>query len=157
MLARKPNYDNHRPTFKEKNQNLRRKNKTNKRSKPKRNSNGYGTMFIIVITASIILFFLSGYAKITAIRTDINEMETLKTNLEKKQTNLKAELEGIKSSEAIIEEANLKLGMNHPSKDQIIYVSIPKEKKEKSLINTIKENINNGLIKVQSLFGRSAN
>lgn len=157
MLAKKPNYENHSPNVKERDPNLRRRKKNNKRSKPKRKSNGYGTMLIIIITASIILFFLSGYAKITAIRTDINEMETLKSNLEKKQTNLKAELEGIKSSEAIIEEANLKLGMNHPSKDQILYVSINQEEKDKSFISKFKENFSNGLIKIQSLFRRVVN
>lgn len=154
LLARKPGYDIYSPAKKRQSPKRKPIPKKKKKPNPKKQQNGYGSILLIIIAASVSLFFLSGYAKITAIRTDINEKESLISDLEKKRTNLRAELEGIKSSETIIEEANLKLGMNHPSKDQILYISIPKETNTHSPLEIIQEKFQNGIGKIKSLFGR---
>lgn len=80
------------------------------------------TMPIIILGIS--LFILFGYAKITAVRIDITELEHQKNELEKTRLNLIADLEGLKSSSKISEDAVLKLGMDYPSEGQIVYITV---------------------------------
>jgi len=76
---------------------------------------------IIMITS---LFILLRYAKITKIRMDVTELEKQKIELEKTKLDLVADLEGIKSSLKISEDAVYKLGMSYPQEGQIVYVSV---------------------------------
>lgn len=82
----------------------------------------YLTMPIVILGIS--LFILFGYAKITAVRIDITKLENQKNELEKIRLNLIADLEGLKTSTKISEEAILKLGMDYPSEGQIVYVTV---------------------------------
>lgn len=80
------------------------------------------TMPVIILGVS--LFILFGYARITAVRIDITELEYQKNELEKTRLNLVADLEGLKSSSKISEDAVLKLGMDYPTEGQIVYVTV---------------------------------
>lgn len=84
-------------------------------------------MFIATMLLLIGLFILIGYANITATRLEITKLEKYKVELEKNKMDLIADLEEIKSSARISEDAMYKLGMDYPSSDQIVYISINEE------------------------------
>lgn len=83
-----------------------------------------GTIFLLM-AASIL--YLLGHADISKKSMEIDNLENYKTELEKSRVDLTADLEGIKSSTKISEDALYKLGMTYPEKDQIIYVSVADE------------------------------
>lgn len=91
------------------------------------------TMASVVLIMAILILYLLGYADITKTRMEINSLESYKTELEKSKVDLTADLEGIKSSTRISEDALYKLGMTYPEKGQIRYISVADE------IETIKE------------------
>src|SRR5690606_21203985 len=76
---------------------------------------------LLMITS---LFILLRYANITKMRMEVTELEKRKTELEKIKIDLAADLEGVKNSLKISEEAIYKLGMSYPGEDQIVYVSV---------------------------------
>ena len=81
-------------------------------------------MTIPFVILGISLLILSRYANITTIRQELTELEREKVELEKVRMNLIADLEGIKSSAKIEEDAITKLGMNYPTEDQVVYISV---------------------------------
>ena len=98
-----------------------------KKVKQKKKSNSFAKLlylFIPMIILSVSLVVLVRYANITAVRVDITKLERQKVELEKVKMNLLADLEGIKSSEKIAQDAIFKLGMNYPTEGQVIYVSV---------------------------------
>lgn len=100
-----------------------------KRKKVKQKSNSKILVKIVCLFgAGIImvtnLFILLRYANITKMRMDVTSLERRKVELEKNKANLVADLEGIKSSLKINEDAVYKLGMSYPEEGQIVYVSI---------------------------------
>jgi len=112
--------------------NVRPKKKT--KQKQRRNQNqrqNRATSFVKLVFLSIpmiilgiSLLILVRYANITAVRQDITKLEREQIELEKTKMNLIAELEGIKSSEKIAEDAMFKLGMDYPTEGQIRYISV---------------------------------
>ena len=104
-----------------------KENKIKKSKTKKKSSNSTTKLFFIGISImflSVSLFILFRYAKITAIRTEITQLERQQVELEKTKQDLIAELEGIKSSSKIEEDALYKLGMNYPSGEQIVYLNV---------------------------------
>ena len=81
-------------------------------------------MGISVIGLALSLFILFRYANITKMKLEITEIQQQKIQLEKEKEDLLAELESIKSVTRIEEEALVKLGMDYPTEDQIVYVSV---------------------------------
>lgn len=105
----------------------KRNNKSNKR--PQNNKNYkvlYKVLFLVVsfIGLALSLFILYRYANITKMKLEITEIQQQKIQLEKEKEDLLAELEAIKSLTRIEEEAVIKLGMDHPTEEQIVYVSV---------------------------------
>ena len=101
------------------------------RKKPKKvhkkKSNASSKLLAIgfaIIGLILSLFILYGYANITKIRLDVTGLEKQKIELEKEKEDLIAELEGIKSSSKIEEDAIVKLGMDYPTEDQIVYMDV---------------------------------
>lgn len=86
------------------------------------NKSMYLTIAIIFMLTS--LFVLFGYAKITAVRIEITNLERQKVELGKMKQDLIGELEGIKNTTKISEEAMYNLGMVYPKEGQVVYVSI---------------------------------
>lgn len=86
------------------------------------NKSMYISIAIIFLITN--LYVLFGYAKITAVRLDITKMEKEKVELEKMKLDLIGELEGLKSTTKISEEAMYNLGMIYPEEGQIVYVSV---------------------------------
>ena len=58
------------------------------------------------------------------MRLGITELEKKRIGLEREREDLIAELEGIKSSSKIEEEAVTKLGMDYPVEDQVVYLDV---------------------------------
>lgn len=81
-------------------------------------------LFVPIMLSGICIFILFRYVNITSVRQQITELEYEKAELEKTKINLIGDLESLKSSPKIAEEAKIKLGMDYPSKDQIVYVSV---------------------------------
>lgn len=99
----------------------------------KRNNNSFAKLIILsipIIMVGIALFILFRYANITEVRQDITKLERQKVELEKTKQDLIAELEGIKSSVKIAEDAVIKLGMDYPTEGQIVYISVNENKIE---------------------------
>ena len=100
------------------------------RKKPvrkKKNNNSILKLFALIIPfvlLGISLLILSRYANITSIRQELTKLEREKVELEKIKMNLIADLEGIKSSAKIEEDAITKLGMTYPTEDQIVYITV---------------------------------
>jgi len=85
--------------------------------------------FFMVITLLISsLFILFRYVKITETRLQITRLEKEIVELQKLKVDLEADLEGLKATTKITEEASINLGMIYPNVDQIVYVSVdPKQ------------------------------
>lgn len=79
---------------------------------------------IAIISFIACLFILTGYAKITEIRLEITKMEKEVVELNKLKADLEGQLESLKSTTKISEEAMNNLGMIYPEKDQIVYVAV---------------------------------
>lgn len=95
--------------------------------KRKKNSNSLAKLMIMcipLIILSISLSILVGYANLTSVRRDITKLEVQKAEMEKHKMDLIGELEGLKSSVKIAEDAVIKLGMDYPTEGQIVYVSV---------------------------------
>lgn len=106
----------------------------------------YITMAIIFMLTS--LFILFGYAKITAARIEITKLERQKVELTKTKQDLIGELEGIKNTTKISEEATYNLGMIYPKEGQVIYVSID----GKDTVAVAKSGLSEQLRRVLSIF-----
>lgn len=93
----------------------------------KKKNNSFTKLVILSIPIAIVgiaLFILFRYTDITAVRQEITKLEKQKVELEKTKLDLVAELEGIKSSVKIAEEAITKLGMDYPTEGQIVYITV---------------------------------
>lgn len=104
-----------------------------KRKKKKKSA--YRLMFLTFAMLGLILalVILYRYENITKIRLEITDLQRQKINLEKERDDLLAELESIKSSAKIEEDAFTKLGMNYPTDDQIVYIEVTEPDFEKQI------------------------
>ncbi len=135
MLAAKSELNYYPELERDENRRSRKPNKNRKKKRrPKRKKTNSSSkliyIFIAMVTLGISLIILSRYAEITLVRTEITKLEEEKLDLEKTKTNLIADLEGIKSSGQIAEDAILKLGMDYPKENQIAYISLKEKNKD---------------------------
>ena len=140
----------------QKKQNRPRKNINKKRRpKPKKvhSSVKLTYIFMAMIFLGTCLLILTRYADITSVRTNITKLEGEKVELERKKLDLIGELEGIKSSGQIAEDAVLKLGMDYPTEGQTVYITV-KDRSVDDIIEklSIKEQIEKVFNQVASLF-----
>lgn len=89
------------------------------------------TAIIFLVTC---LFILSRYAQLTNTRIELTGLEKYKVELEKEKLNLIGDLENVKSSLTISDDAVNKLGMIYPEEGQVVYVSL-----NDNIINTTEE------------------
>ncbi|NLY44432.1 MAG: hypothetical protein GX053_00325 [Tissierella sp.] len=130
-----------------------KKNQNNNRKDNKKN-NKYKALiklfclFIAIIVLSTSLFILFRYATITQVRMEVTALERQKVELEKDKLNLLADLDGVKSSLNISEDAMYKLGMSYPKEGQVIYLSL-----EDTIDDTVQSvSISDKLNEVLSMF-----
>lgn len=100
----------------------------------------FGILAIFFISS---LFILNRYGAIAQERYEITEMQGQLKELKLEKIDLRAKLEGLKSTTAISEKAQTNLGMVYPEEDQIIYIAVNNNIKntqdESSLAQRIKE------------------
>lgn len=111
------------------NSNIDNKNIRSNRSNRKKDNKGkvknkFKLLAIALILLCICLFILLRYTYITQLRFEVSELESQKAELEKEKQDLKVKLEEAKSYQNIEERAIKQLGMNYPTKEQIVYVSV---------------------------------
>lgn len=82
------------------------------------------TLGFVVFIMAFGLFVLFGYANISRVSLEINELEYQRNQLESEKLALIADLEGIKATRKIAEEAMYKLGMTYPKESQVVYISV---------------------------------
>lgn len=119
-----------------------------KQVKKKKNLNSL-VKLIFIFTAILFLitslFILFRYAKITSTRLELTQLERYKLELEKTKLNLVGDLEGVKSSLKISDDAINKLGMVYPEEGQVVYLSVDKVEhvaSEVTLTSQIKKVLN---------------
>lgn len=101
-----------------------------KKLKPRREKSvsniGFKSMAIlgIVLLFSLCFAILKGYATISALQQEIVELEKQKAYLTSYKAEINAEIESIKASAEIQDEAKFKLGMIYPGDENVVYVSI---------------------------------
>lgn len=81
-------------------------------------------LFVPIVIAGICVSVLFRYVNITQVRQEITNLEYEKEELEKNKINLIGDLESLKSSPKIAEKAKEKLGMDYPTKDQLVYITV---------------------------------
>lgn len=81
-------------------------------------------LFVPIVIAGICVSVLFRYVNITQVRQEITSLEYEKEELEKNKINLIGDLESLKSSPKIAEKAKEKLGMDYPTKDQLVYITV---------------------------------
>lgn len=107
-----------------------RKKKIKKDVKAKQKNRNYKVLYklfflgVSLIGLALSLFILYRYANITKMKLEITEMQQQKIQLQKEKEDLMAKLEAIKSLTRIEEEALVKLGMDYPTEDQVVYISV---------------------------------
>ena len=132
-----------------------RKKESTKREKAVHINKNYKVLYkmfilgISVIGLALSLFILFRYANITKMKLEITEIQQQKIQLEKEKEDLLAELESIKSVTRIEEEALVKLGMDYPTEDQIVYVSLDDI--------PLNDEVENGSVKEFGLLGQLKN
>lgn len=103
----------------------------------------------ILITS---LFILQGYAKITSVRLDITRLEKEKSELYKVRQELEGNLEGLKNTALIAEQARAYLGMIYPEEGQISYVAVNNSTYEDTRVFSFTDKVRNVLSIFSSLF-----
>lgn len=127
-----------------------RKSQKKVKLKKKRN-NSLAKLMILsmpLFFLGIALLILFRYANITAVRQEITKLERQRAELEVVKQDLIGELEGIKSSTKISEDAITKLGMNYPEEGQVVYIAI----NENEMDSLEKVNKESPLKKLVSIF-----
>ncbi len=120
MLAEKIMYDQY-PEYIEP-QKAEKAKKVVKKKASALNKHMYITLAILLLITS--LFILQGYAKITSVRLEITKLENNKIQLEKVRNDLSGNLEGLKNTALISEEAIKTLGMVYPEEGQVVYLTV---------------------------------
>lgn len=118
----------------EENKPKKRNKKNNRRKKNSKVTSKLIVIGIAVVGLFLSLFILYRYVNLTKIQSDIIELEQQRIKLTKEKDALIAELEAIKSSSKIEEDAKVKLGMGKPTEEQIVYIDI-----EESILNNNSE------------------
>lgn len=100
-----------------------------KEIRKRKNQKAKTTSKIVAITMAVLglvlcLYVLYGYMNITKIKSEIALLEKNKIELEKDKEDLIVQLDTIKSSKKIEEDARFQLGMDHAEEGQIVHLSI---------------------------------
>ena len=109
-------------------------------------------IFIAIIFLFTSLFILSGYAKITFMRVEITKLENSASDLAKLKKDLAGNLEGLKNTTVISEQARNNLGMIYPEDGQVEYVSINEQVRADTYKLTLNDRVKSVLGIFSSLF-----
>jgi cell division protein FtsL len=96
---------------------------TNKRQKM-RAGHKLQIIFSVVIVASLCVAILLGYVSLTETRYRVHALETEIKQLEGQIENYRVQAETFKKSTIVEERAMAELGMQYPSKNQMVFLDI---------------------------------
>lgn len=102
-------------------------NNSNKANKQPRKNKANIKLSILLYSAVIVfmcIYLLSRYAKTTKLQMEVIEKEQKIAELTEEKSKLDLELEEIKDSGWIEEQAKVRMNMRKANKDQIIYLDI---------------------------------
>ncbi len=105
----------------------REKRKAERRAQTRNKLKLFLYAFIFLVACLSILF---RYTQLTQMRVEISKLESEKNTLEKEKQEKLSELEEVKNSAKIEEDATAKLGMNYPTEAQIVYLDVNENKLE---------------------------
>lgn len=88
-------------------------------------------LILLVVVVAILSIIM--YAHLTNLDRQIASQELEITELKKNKISLEGDMVNIKSSGQIEEEAMYKLGMVHPTEDQIVYIELGDKKETKDV------------------------
>lgn len=106
--------------------------------KPRRNTDKKYKKFkfltVSLFTSGFLLAtsILHGHTLVTQKKIEILDIENEILELEQEKDYILVTLEEVKSSSNIEEKAMLELGMDYPSKDQMVYINVQDRLKDKS-------------------------
>lgn len=130
--------------------------KPKEKVKPKvHRSSALNKQMYLALAVSILitsLFILHGYAKITSVRLDITRLEKEKSELYKVRQELEGNLEGLKNTALIAEQARTYLGMIYPEEGQISYVAVNNSTYEDTRVFSLNDKVRNVLSIFSGLF-----
>lgn len=169
MLARSnnmeayPNYGGNYQTVPKRKVKKKKVQKTRVKQKARVNKKARMEQRIIFLVKTIYLsipvfllgigfFILFRYAAITSVRLEVNKMEKHISELESEKIYLNSRIDEIKSSKAIEEDANVKLGMDYPSEGQVVYVAINDKVKDLAKSSGFKFEMDNLIDKIKDKF-----
>lgn len=106
-----------------------RKNQRKKNKKKNKNNKNKSKNKLIFLGCSIMmlltcLFILNRYVEITRLRLEVSNLDKEIVKLEKEKQDLVTELESVKNTNKVEEAAKVKLGMDYPNKQQIVYLDV---------------------------------
>lgn len=147
MVVARAEYDYYPELIEKQNPKPSLKNKKTVRKVNKR-------MYISIVSIFFFtsLFILSGYAKITEARLEITKLEKEVVELQKVKMDLEGDLEGLKNTTTISNEAINSLGMIYPEEGQIVYISIANNSEVDVAGNSITEKLREVLSNFSSFF-----
>lgn len=124
-----------------------------KKVKPSRKSNFFlklKAFGIALLTLFVCLGILIRYTQMTQIKMEVSKLDKEISELNKYKTDISLELERIKESGWVEEEAEKRLGMVYPTNEQIVYVSV--NVNENNIENKAIEEHKTGKLDVFKLF-----
>lgn len=104
-----------------------------KKKKKAKSSSKFAAIIFAIIVLTLSIYILNGYSVITKMKLEILELNNQKYELERDREDLIAELEAIKNSVKIEENAKIKLGMDYPKEDQLVYLTIEEFNESKEI------------------------
>ncbi|MFZ5965854.1 MAG: hypothetical protein ACOYVK_01570 [Bacillota bacterium] len=81
--------------------------------------------FSVSILGALCIGVLLGYVQVTETKYRLHNMENEMKQLENQIENLKVKVEMVKRSDLVEEKAKNLLGMQYPTKEQMIFLTIP--------------------------------
>ncbi|EFI42176.1 MULTISPECIES: septum formation initiator family protein [Peptoniphilus] len=91
----------------------------------------------LIIVMMVVCASTLTYAQLSSLDKKIMIQQKEISELKKTKMSLIGEVKGIKSSTEIQDEAMYKLGMIYPKENQIVYVDISKDQKQKDVNNNV--------------------
>ncbi|KNF09927.1 cell division protein [Gottschalkia purinilytica] len=129
------------------------------KNKNNRKKSNIGVKLKIIFCSAIVfvscIFLLSRYAYITKIRLDVSKLEKEVVTLNDKKSDLKIELEKIKDSGWIEQQAKEKINMRPAREDQLIYINVSSndKKSNKQIAENKDSNFFSGIVdKILNMF-----
>ncbi|WP_176461822.1 septum formation initiator family protein [Anaeromicrobium sediminis] len=126
MLVAKRKYSYYEENIPEREEKKQIENKTNRKNKKGDKLFFYKvqTIVTLLITATFCVGILAGYAEISKLKYEVNNLAKESKKAQSEINRLKVEIDKVKRSDLIEEKANTTLGMQYPEKRQMVFLEV---------------------------------